>query len=113
MVRTCSTASSDRRSGTRYGSPPRPQPAEHIELALCWDKQDANLSRLHWEMMFDGDRFLIFGLTAGATKTDVAITRIVPGTTAEAKVPEPNAARAVRDRPAAHRHDDPARRRRS
>jgi CHAT domain len=61
------------------------QPANHIELALHWDRQDAGMTRLHWEMMFDGGRFLIFGLTDGATKTDVAITRIVPGTLAEAR----------------------------
>lgn len=59
--------------------------AETIELALCWDKNDTNLSRLHWETMYDGERFLTSGLAEAAMKTDVAITRIVPTAAATAK----------------------------
>src|ERR1035441_745507 len=52
-----------------------------IELALSWKPTDGNLSRLHWEMMFDGSQFLAAGRTRPDKKgnLDVAITRVVPG----------------------------------
>jgi len=64
-----------------------------IELALSWPHPNddetrlnvANLSRLHWEMMFDGDHFLGAGhLPPGKKFTDVAITRVISSTTATA-----------------------------
>ena len=58
-----------------------------IELALSWTPNDGNLSRLHWEMMFDGANFLAAGhLSDGNKIIDVAVTRVVPNTTA---VPAP------------------------
>jgi hypothetical protein len=53
------------------------QHARCIELALCWDDGDANLNRLNWEMMHDGQDFLATGLP-GIT---IAITRLVARTT--------------------------------
>ena len=54
-----------------------------IELALSWALTDANLSRLHWEMMFDGVNFLAAGhLLDGKRIIDVAITRVVRKTAA-------------------------------
>lgn len=54
-----------------------------IELALSWTPTDGNLSRLHWEMMFDGSNFLAAGhLSNGNKIIDVAVTRVVPNTTA-------------------------------
>lgn len=50
--------------------------ARCIDLALSWANDDANLNRLNWEMMHDGQRFLAAGLP-GVT---VAITRLVAGT---------------------------------
>lgn len=52
-----------------------------IELALFWEPKDGNLSRLHWEMMFDGSQFLAAGRTRREKKgsLDVAVTRVVPG----------------------------------
>jgi hypothetical protein len=56
-----------------------------IELALSWTPTDGNLSRLHWEMMFDGSNFLAAGhLSEGKKIIDVAVTRVVPNTTAVA-----------------------------
>jgi hypothetical protein len=53
-----------------------------IELALAWPPTDTHLSRLHWEMMHDGNQFLAAGLVApDNTVVDVAITRVVPQTT--------------------------------
>jgi CHAT domain len=49
---------------------------ESIELALCWERTDANLNRLNWELMHDGRAYLVKGLPEAA----VAITRIVAGT---------------------------------
>jgi hypothetical protein len=59
--------------------------AKFIELALSWSRDDANLSRLHWEMMRHDGRFLVLGLLDGAATIDVAITRIVPDATVSAK----------------------------
>jgi len=53
------------------------QGARCVELALSWRDDDANLNRLNWELMHDGDSFLAAGLP-GVT---VAITRLVTGTT--------------------------------
>lgn len=54
-----------------------------VELALSWTPTDGNLSRLHWEMMFDGTGFLAAGhLSDGNRIIDVAVTRVVPNTTA-------------------------------
>jgi len=50
--------------------------ARCIDLALSWTNGDANLNRLNWEMMHDGQGFLAAGLP-GIT---VAITRLVAGT---------------------------------
>lgn len=52
------------------------QRARCIDLALSWARGDANLNRLNWEMMHDGQGFLAAGLP-GVT---VAITRLVAGT---------------------------------
>lgn len=52
------------------------QHAKCIELALTWDGDDGNLNRLNWEMMHDGQGFLVAGLPGIA----VAITRRVLGT---------------------------------
>jgi hypothetical protein len=49
-----------------------------VELALSWDRGDANLSRLHWEMMYC-ERFIAGGYTHDQVWSDVAITRVVPG----------------------------------
>lgn len=61
---------------------------EHIELALCWDWKDGQLSRLHWEMMATADRFLAGGIADGPRIRDVAITRIVPSSTADTRLPQ-------------------------
>ena len=53
--------------------------ARCIDLALSWANSDANLNRLNWEMMHDGQGFLAAGLP-GIT---VAITRLVAGTTGD------------------------------
>ena len=52
------------------------QQARCIDLALSWDHKDANLNRLNWEMMHDGQGFL----AAGQPGITVAITRLVAGT---------------------------------
>lgn len=44
-----------------------------IELALSWPSSDKNLACLNWEMMRNGNNFIV----AGTGKTTVAITRIV------------------------------------
>ncbi len=54
----------------------RDNQARCIDLALSWANGDANLNRLNWEMMHDGQGFLAAGLP-GVT---VAITRLVAGT---------------------------------
>jgi len=53
----------------------RDNQARCIDLALSWANSDANLNRLNWEMMHDGQGFLAAGLP-GVT---VAITRLVAG----------------------------------
>jgi len=52
------------------------QHARCIELALSWSNKDANLNRLNWELMHDGQGFL----AAGQPGVTVAITRLVAGT---------------------------------
>jgi CHAT domain len=52
------------------------QRAQCIELALSWNNRDANLNRLNWEMMHDGQGFL----AAGRPGVTIAITRLVAGT---------------------------------
>ena len=55
------------------------QRAQCIELALSWNHNDANLNRLNWEMMHDGQGFL----AAGQPGITIAITRLVAGTTGD------------------------------
>jgi hypothetical protein len=62
---------------------------DDIELALKWDWAGGPLSRLHWEMMSTADRFLASGYADGPGVRDVAITRIVPDTTVQARVARP------------------------
>ena len=50
--------------------------ARCIDLALSWANGDADLNRLNWEMMHDGQGFL----AAGLPRVTVAITRLVAGT---------------------------------
>ena len=59
--------------------------AQCIDLALSWANGDANLNRLNWEMMHDGQGFLAAGLP-GIT---VAITRLVAGTVGDRWEPRP------------------------
>jgi CHAT domain len=61
----------------------REEQARCIELALTWDRGQANLNRLNWEMMHDGQAFLVAGLPGLA----VAITRRVAATKGERWTP--------------------------
>ena len=55
------------------------QRARCIELALSWAHREANLNRLNWEMMHDGQGFL----ASGRPGVTVAITRLVAETTGD------------------------------
>jgi hypothetical protein len=46
-----------------------------IELALAWDPAETPLHRMNWELLHDGQRFLV----EGSGRTDVTITRVVLG----------------------------------
>ena len=52
-----------------------------IELALAWDPAEAPLHRMNWELLHDGQRFLV----EGSGRTDVTITRVVLGADAEGR----------------------------
>ncbi len=60
------------------------QHAKCIELALSWSNKDANLNRLNWELMHDGQGFL----AAGQPGVTVAITRLVAGTAGDRWKPQ-------------------------
>jgi hypothetical protein len=47
--------------------------ASVIELALAWDPADHALHRMPWELLHDGQRFLV----EGSGRTDVTFTRVV------------------------------------
>lgn len=46
-----------------------------IELALAWDVRDNELHRMNWELLHDGNRYLV----EGQGRADVTVTRVVNG----------------------------------
>ena len=56
-------------------------PTAVIELALAWDPAETPLHRMTWELMHDGQRFLV----EGSGRTDVTITRVVLGADADGR----------------------------
>ncbi|TDG03890.1 CHAT domain-containing protein [Paraburkholderia guartelaensis] len=59
--------------------------ASLVELALKWDANESNLSRLHWEMMHNGSNFLVASTQRDSGRIDVALTRVVKDSDSDAK----------------------------
>jgi hypothetical protein len=49
--------------------------ADVIELALAWEADDHELHRMNWELMHDGQQFIV----EGVGPVDVTVTRVVTG----------------------------------